>query len=328
MNKLLMGDVFIDTKTGIVAMEVVNPIPVMGKVLVLSQGSDTERRVCLEDIRQRISDDELRLLRAPAVSIGMAVDPKDYTTTNRRSRTRPSYEKVEKSHSRSLAIATRAVRIANDYCQTFGTNLNAGYEGIKEEFERLSPGWKFPSSAQMYRYMERQKENLPLVAQPSCKGNRSDRYSTDTVRLICTAMTPLVKQSKSRWSLKKLTEHCNLTAHAAGLLDKTSSMSRKFVNKQILKELTANPDIANMLPKERGVKASVSMGRIRAGGILQRVEQDAVHLPVAVWTEDGVRTDVWLVHAIDCATSNVVGWHLTLGAPSASEGLLLSSTDL
>lgn len=328
VNKLLKGDVFVDTKTGIVAMEVVNPIPVMGKVLVLNQGSDTERRVSVEDLRQRISDDELRLLRSPAVSIGLAVGPKDYTTRNRRSRSRPSYEKVESAHSRSLAIATRAVRIANDYCQSFGTSLHAGYCGIKEEFERVSPGLKFPSPAQLYRYMERHQKGLPLVAPPTCKGNRSPRYSADTVRLICTAMTPLVMKAKSRWSLKQLTEQCNLTVRAASLLDKTSSLSRKFVSKQILTELTANPDIVHLLPKERGVKASVSTGRIRAGGILQRVEQDALHLPIAVQTEDGIRTDVWLVHAIDCGTSNVVGWHLTLGAPNASDGLLCVESTL
>jgi len=322
MTKLLKGDVFIDAKTGSVSMEVVSPTPVMGKVLVLAPNWDTERRVSISELRQRVSDDELRLLRAPSESIGMAVGPKDYTTKNRRRRSQPSLEKVENSHTRSMAIARRAVRIANEYCETFGTTLNAGYSGIKEEFERQSPGWKFPSRSHLYRYVKRDKKDIALVAPPACKGNRDKYYEPETVSLICRAITPLVLQRKSPWTLKALTELCNQTASAAGLLTKTTSISPKVVKQLIVTELTANEDIVKLLPKERGVKASVATGRIRAGGILQRVEQDAVHLPIAVQTEDGVRTDVWLVHAIDCCTSNVVGWHLTLGAPSASDGLL------
>lgn len=322
MNRLLAGDRLVDTKTGMVSMEVVNPSPVMGKILVLEQGSDTEHRISVETIRQRIGEDELRLLRSHEVSIALEVDPKDYTTTNRRSRTRPSYEKVQNAHARATQIAQRAVRIANEYCQKFETTLNAGYSGIKEEFERQSREWKCPSLAQLYRYMGRHKLGTDLVEPDSLKGNRGKEFNEETVSLICTTLKPLVMQSKSRWTARTLTDNCNLVARAAGLLGKSERISRKYIKKTILTELTANPEIVNLLPKERRVKASISTGRIRAGGILQRVEQDALHLPIAVWTEDGVRTDVWLVHAIDCATSNAVGWHLTLGAPSASEGLL------
>ncbi|MCU4120367.1 transposase family protein [Variovorax sp. N23] len=91
--------------------------------------------------------------------------------------------------------------------------------------------------------------------------------------------------------------------------------------KVLFTHLSSDDELLRILPHLRAAKKAVAKNAIRVHGFLQRVEQDALHLPFRVQTLAGELRDIWLVHAIDVATSLVVGWALSVGPPTTAVSL-------
>lgn len=321
MKTLDLGDELFDPKTKCVAMEVTSSKQTLGRVRVLEVNAEAERWIPYEEIRAQIEKGELEVRRKGNPTLAVFFDRKDPTTCKRKVPRRSTPGSTEDTYLSSVARATRIVRALNEYCKRHKVSAYAAYAEVRKQFETECTDWQFPSLATVYRLLERDKCHAPLVMPNHLKGNRTERHSQELVELICALAEATFLKEGSKWTLNALTDKSRRTAIANGLLGATAPLSKKFVRKIIETRLHAMPEVARYLSKDRAAKASVASHRIRIEGILQRVEQDAVHLPFVVKTPDGPCSDVWLVHAIDCATSNVVGWHLKVGAPNESDGL-------
>jgi putative transposase len=321
MKTLSLGDELVDLKAKSVVMVVTNPTLTMGRVRVLEANADAERWIPYEEIRNQIHLGALEVRRKDNPALAIFFDRKDPTTCKRKVPSQRTPGSTEDTYLASLARATRIVRLLNDYCRRHKVSAYAAYTEVRKQFKTECTDWQFPSLATVYRLLERDKCHAPLVMPNHLKGNRTERHSEDLVDLISALAEATFMKEGSQWTLNELTDKCRRTGIANGLLGASASLSKKFVRKVIVTRLHAMPEVARYLRRDRAAKASVARHRIRVEGILQRVEQDAVHLPFVVKTPDGLCSDVWLVHAIDCATSNVVGWHLKVGAPNESDGL-------
>lgn len=321
MNALNFGDELFDPRTNCVAMEVTSPTTTMGRIRVLEVNAESERWVPYEKIRAQIDMGVLEVRRKGNPTLAVFIDRKDPTTCKRKVPRQSKPGSTEDTYLSSLERATRIVRSLNEYCKRHKVSAYAAYPEVRKEFETECTDWQFPSLATVYRLLERDKCHAPLVMPNHLKGNRTERHSQEIVELICTQAEATFLKEGSRWSLGALTDKVRRTAIAHELLGALEPLSKKFVRKVIVTRLHAMPEVARLLRKDRAAKASMAKHRIRVEGILQRVEQDGVHLPFVVKTPDGPCSDVWLIHAVDCASSNVVGWHLKIGAPSESDGL-------
>jgi putative transposase len=322
MNTLLVGDELFDQKAQRVAMVVTAPTLVMGKLRVLEADAETERMVPHEDIRARISRGELEIRRKGNPQLTVFIDREDRTTRQHKGlKKNPRREHAEDARLSSIAKATRIVRTVNEYCRRHRVSAYAAYPAVRQQLEGESSNWAFPSLATMYRLLERDHCGAPLVKPNHLKGNRLARHPAELSDLICEEALALFLVEGSQWELKDLTDKCRRTAIRHELLEPSALLSIKYVRKVIVTRLYANPAVARLLSKDRAAKSSIASHRIRVEGILQRVEQDAVHLPFVIKTKDGPCSDVWLVHAIDCATSNIVGWYLKIGSANESDGL-------
>lgn len=320
MSALNLGDeLWVPGATSAV-MEVTSPTPKMGRVRVLEADVATERWILYEEIRAQIEVGALEVRRSGNPALAVFMDRTDPTTRKCNAARRRTVAS-EDAYLSSLSQATRIVRVLKDYCARYRVSAYAAYPEVRSKFESERTQWRFPSVATVYRLLERDRCNAPLVKPNHVKGNRTERYSKDVVDLICTVAEATFLKEMSVWTFRTLTDHCRRTAIAQGLLCSSARLSQKFVRKVVNTRLHAMPDVARLLSKDRSSKAAVAKHRIRVNGVFQRVEQDAVHLPFAIRTLDGPCYEAWLIHAIDCATSNVVGWYLKLGAPNESDGL-------
>jgi len=321
MNTLSVGDELFDTSANSVAMEVTSPTLKMGRIRVLETNSDSERWILYEEVRARISMGELEVRRKGNPTMAIFLDRNDKTTCKRKVQRELPPGSPEESYLSSVGRATRIVRTLNEYCRRYKVSAYTAYPEVRKSFSAEYTEWQFPSLATVYRMLERDRGNAPLVMPPHLKGNRSERHSIEIVEHICKLAEVTFTTPGSKWTVKTLTDLCRRKAIISGLLSASAPLSRKFVHKVIVTRLHAMPEVARLLPKDRAAMASVGSHCIRVESILQRVEQDAVHLPFVVKTPDGPCSTVWLVHAIDCATSNIVGWHLKIGEPNESDGL-------
>lgn len=321
MKTLSLGDELVDPKVKSVVMVVTSPTLTLGRVRVLEANADAERWILYEKIRAQINLGELEVRRKDNPALAIFIDRKDPTTCKRKVPRQSTPGSTEDTYLSSVARATRIVRALNEYCKRHKVSAYAAYDEVRKQFTTECTDWQFPSVATVYRLLERDKCHAPLVMPNHLKGNRTERHSEELIELICALAEATFLKEGSQWTLNALTDKSRRTAIANGLLGATAPLSKKFVRRVIVTRLHAMPEVARYLGKDRAAKASVASHRIRIEGMLQRVEQDAVHLPFVVKTPDGLCSDVWLVHAIDCATSNVVGWHLKVGAPNESDGL-------
>lgn len=92
-------------------------------------------------------------------------------------------------------------------------------------------------------------------------------------------------------------------------------LSREYVQKVIREGLTTDVLGARMPGEQRIAARAIAKERIRVGAPLQKVEQDALHLPFVVQTPHGISREVYLVHALDCAHSIPLGWKIVIGYP-------------
>lgn len=321
MNALNFGDELVDPQTKRVAMKVTSSASMMGRVRVLEADADTERWELYENLRAQIANGRLEVRRPGCPSIAVFPDRNDAKTCKHKVRRGRAAGHAEDTYMEAVARAMTVVRRFNEHCTRHKVSVYAAYAEIRAEFERECPAWVFPSVSNVYRLLARHRCRSPLVLPNHLKGNRTMRHPAELIDLICTLASATFLRENSKWTLKELTDKCRRDAIARGLLAPSSRLSMKFVRRVIITKLHSMPEAIRFLAKDRPGKTSVASNRIRVEGIFQRVEQDAVHLPFVISTPDGVCSDVWLVHAIDCATSNVVGWHLKIGAPNESDGL-------
>lgn len=321
MNALNFGDELVDPRTNALVMQVTRPTLLAGKVCVLEAGAEVERWYPFEGVRAQIANGSWEVRRPGSPRIAAFPDRNDSTTCKHKVRRGRAPGHAEDTYLDSNERAMTVVRRVNEYCNRHKVSVHAAYAEIRAEFERERPDLAFPSLATVYRYLERHRSRSPLVRPDHLKGNRTERHHSGMYDLVCNVASETFLQEGSKWTLKELTDKCQREAISRGLLAPSSPLSMKFVRRVIVKRLHAMPEVTRLLAKDRPSKTSVATNRIRVDGIFQRVEQDALHLPFVITTPDGVCSDVWLIHAIDCATSNVVGWHLKIGAPNESDGL-------
>ncbi|WP_446325866.1 hypothetical protein ACRHQ6_27345 [Burkholderia pseudomallei] len=283
--------------------QVIDPTPRDGWVKVFDRESHQDTYKALSEIRDAIVDGRLVLVRhgAPRVSAAAQDAPRLDT---------------------ELQLAQASLRKVEQIQKKYRISFRKAYE-IAEEEQKTEAGCKdaFPSRATLYRYAEAKRKGLPLLRGDGNKGNRTQRYDQQVVDLICDAANALFLTPKSRWTLGDLTKHIIDRARESGWLAPGECISRRFVEKTILINLSIDPEIDRMDPKDVPAAKSIAKNRIVVALPFERVEQDALHLPFVVKTPHGVTSNVYLVHAIDCCTGLVVGWCLVIGAPTESDGL-------
>lgn len=301
-----------------------------GLMRLLNVDDKVEEFLGLSDLREGISGNTFRVIRkdAPRRSPSDIVNP---------------------NLTAALALALRVTRVTSTRAHTDGISLNAAFEALqKEHAERCAGGdigvpvnaenvdddenripasAHLPSKATLYRYAERMAKGQPPLRGDENKGNCEPRYSDSVVAEIeAIALNHYLKHG-SRWNVTAITKYCNQELHDRQLLSAEKSVSKKFVVK-VIHRLSPDPAGPRMDPKDRPAAKSVAKDPIRVSGLLQRVEQDSLHIPWRFKTEFGDTTNVWLVHAICCGSSIPAGLHLVIGSPRESDGLQCVETIL
>ena len=321
MKELTLGDELFDPRANCVSMQVTSATLTMGRVRVLEPNADAERWIPYEEVRTRIDTGALEVRRKGNPTLAVFYDPKDSTTCKHKGSRYKSILKAQTAYQSSFGRARDILNAVQDYAGRHKVSDYAAYHAIRQQLEPSFTDRKFPSLATVYRYIARARCRAPLITPNKEKGNRDARHDPQMVELICTLAEDTFLKEGSKWSLKELTDKCHRSAITAGIPKATNPLSRKFVRKVITTKLYAMPEAARLLGKDRAAKTSVGSHRIRVEGILQRVEQDTLNMPMVIMTEDGPCSDLNLVHAIDCGSSNPTGWHLKIGAPNESDGL-------
>lgn len=249
----------------------------------------------LAEINEEIIDGTLVLLRdkAPAVPTPLVEDP---------------------LFNASLQTAMDQIRAIEEVSKQQETSINKAYL-------LACQNGNLPSRATIYRRFAAKRDERPLLKGNACKGNRKERYGDEVIQLICKCASSLYLSPGSTWKLKSLHDFINDQAHENQLLQPGRNISRKYIQKVIYNNVSVDPELDRMDPKLAAAAKSKAPNRIKVSAPFERVEQDAVHLPFVVNTPYGASNSVYLIHAIDCCTGMVVGWHLFLGAPSEAEGL-------
>ncbi|TPG24966.1 DDE-type integrase/transposase/recombinase [Variovorax guangxiensis] len=272
------------------------------RVCVLNLARDQEEVIKLSELRDRISAGEL-IRRRPG-------DPRVPPAMQ----TNPALDKA-------TAMAQAHLSRICQYSERYDVSIHQAYHAVRKS--RVLVGADatpphFPSLATMYRHLEATRNGQPILCGDANKGNRTPRYGEALVQLIVSNAKAHHQKPGSRWTVASLTRYCNIQAQDSGLLPAERNISRKFVEKVIQTHLSADAEVARLLPHLRAAQKAVARYSIRVNGFLQRVEQDALHLPWRVHTSAGELRDIYLVHAIDVATGLPVGWALSVGAPTAA----------
>jgi putative transposase len=282
--------------------EVVDPIPRRGYVKVFDLEKHREEFRKFSEINDAIIDGALILerVRAPRVTPAAQDDPE-----------------LERCTKQAMDHLARVEEIRKRDQVSF----NVAYFRTLDEFNQAADASNFESRATLYRYALNARLGLPLIRGNKNKGNRAPRYSADVIQLICVEAESKFLVPGSLWRFGRLVKHINETGQERKLLGETQHISPEYVAKVIFENLSADTEIDRMDPKLVAAAKSFAANRIVAALRLERVEQDAVHLPFVVATPDGNSTDVWLVHAIDCCTGVPVGWRIVVGHPQESDSL-------
>ena len=327
MSELLRGDELYDTRSKQVVMQVTDPTLAMGRIQVLEANADTERRIDYEELRRQIASGSLEVRHKcnyrngshrPA---GRFLDHSDPTTRKRLGRRYAASKAAQENYLVSVERARKVVNALKDYCKRYKVSAYAAYHPVREQFTSRHPEHEFPSLATVYRLLDRDRCGAHLVIGNEARGNTFDRYDPPMVDLICELAKDTFLKEGSRWTLKALTDLVRRQATKRLVVGWETPPGRKFIRKTIKTKLSAMPEVARLLAKDRSAQSSIASHRIRVEGLLQRVEQDTLFFPHFVMTEDGPISELCLIHAIDCGSSNVTGWHLKVGAASESDGL-------
>lgn len=315
MNRFLrLDDKLFDVALNRVTMVVASSELIAGHVRVVDVERSVEQIVLYEKLRDRIGDGTLRIQRegSPRVSASQAQS-----------------EALDSATARALGV----VREVKDYASSKGVSHHKAYEALKNDHDAAvaredADAQPFPSASTVYRYLYRDKNDLPVILAEGNKGNRKPRYEKRVVELIKTVCKREVLKPNSRWTVRDATKVCNQALHDEEFLPRNARVSTKYVRSVILQQLSTDPDFDRTDPKLRAAKKSVAKGRLRVEGLLQRVEQDALHLPWCLRTEFGDARNIYIVHAICCGSSVPLGFHLVVGSPRESDGFRCVETYL
>lgn len=303
MNRaLLLHDRLAPPKNHDAYLEVLDPNPRRGCVKVFDAAECKDRYVEMADILSQIHDGKLTVLRAGKPRFSHAAQPDDKAL-----------------HERSR-FANEALRRIQAIQKQRGLSFLQAYRLAAEEHAQQPAASPFPPLSTMYRYRKADIAGLPVLRGDKNKGNRMPRYPQEVNNTIILAAEQHYLVPKSRWSLRRLTDHVNSFVRGTILPANVAPITVRYVRKTVLR-LSADPEHTRMLPEDAVAGKSFAKKRIRAEVPFERVEQDALHLPFVCETPGGVTSSVYLVHAIDCCTSYPLGWHLVVGAPIDADTL-------
>lgn len=305
MNRhLKSGDLLLDARKSNSAWRVLSAEPVDGYIKLFNRADHSERYWSIEDIYSKVEKGEWRHRREsdPVVPAATQRDP---------------------NFTENLKFALGCLRDVETAVRQFDCSFHKGYMLVRHEHQTSvnRSGKSFPSQATLYRYRDAKlQERLPLTGEKN-KGRRERRYVEEVDGIIYELAKSHYLRSGSRWTMNRLYELANDRLHDAGLMSANKCISKKYLKKVIRTKLSVDPDADRMDPKKVAGARSVGGKRILVFYPFERIEQDALHLPFYIRTPHGVSSNVWVVHAIDCATSMPVGWQFVVGSPSESDGL-------
>lgn len=204
-----------------------------------------------------------------------------------------------------------------------GLSFLSAYLLVKDEYQEKATIFSlpFPNQSTIYRYRKCDQAGLPMLRGNANKGNRSLRHSMEVINAICIVAKQHYLVPHSRWTLKRVLDEVNLRVYGTLHPNTDRPISAKFVKNTISRYSSSDPEHDRMLPEDAIAGKSIAKNRIVASLPFERVEQDALHLPFYVETPDGVTSDLWLLHAIDCCCSYPLGWRLVVGPPTDKDTL-------
>lgn len=306
MNRsLLLHDRLVPPKNHDAYLEVLDPHPRGGCIKVFDAEKREDRYIKIEEIYADIHAGKRTVLRTGKPRVSHAAQSDD-----------------QELHERNRFVRT-VMRCIREIQKRQGVSFLEAYRRAAEEYrqEATPKSPPFPPQSTMYRYRKSDMAGLPVLRGNKNKGNRCPRYPQEVVNTICLVAEQHYLVPHSRWSLKRVTDDVNRTVRGTFLPVTCSPISIKYVKNTILRFASADPEHDRMLPTDAVAGKSFAKKRIRAEAPFERVEQDALHLPFVVETPNGITSQVYLVHAIDCCTSYPLGWHLVVGAPTDTDSL-------
>lgn len=281
---------------------VLNAFPLDGAIKLYDYQARQEVYRCVPEISADLESGRVILERvsAPAVSAATHNDPALTELTQK---------------------ALSQLHNVENFSRALNISFAEAYEVAKAEAVAKDPTVDFASRASLYRYRQRQRNDLPLLQGSLNKGNRMPRYEQSVYDLVTHAYRTLFLQTESRWTMSALTQYINDQARKQGLIKPGQRIRASFVKKYLKESGVVDASISRMDPKFVPASKSIAMNRIVVQALFERVEQDAVHMPFVIKTPEGPFDNVYLVHAIDCCTSMPLGWYFVIGSPSESDGL-------
>jgi putative transposase len=295
---------------------VTDAVPVAGRIRLFDELSEKEVFLKLDDVRKGIASGEWVHERPghtlPKTSPQVQKDPELAKKTKYALSIVQEIRRLVKTASITIRQATERVR----------ANRKSGQ----------APG-KFPSDATIYRLLERERNDLPLYTGDKNKGNRLPRRCQRVRQMVVSMAKAYFLQVDSRWTLRDLVLNINAVAVVENFIPSDDSISRTYVRNVVVEEFGPELDIERMDPRTANSLKSVVKAPITTSYLLERVEQDALHLPWRIVTPDGVSHRIHWLHAIDCESGLAVGWKLVVGSPNVTntlqciESILYSKAD-
>ncbi|WP_052408668.1 hypothetical protein [Paraburkholderia acidipaludis] len=286
-------------------MEVLDPHPHGGCIKVFDSTERQDRYIPIAQIHDKIYRGKITVLRAGKARYSLAAQADDAA--------------LHESNQFARKIMGRIKEIQKQR----GVSFRHAYQLMADEYQKNASqdSRPLPRQATMYRYRERDLAGEPMLRGKANQGNRSLRHPIEVVNAICAVAEQFYLVAHSRWTLVEVLNEVNMRVHGELHPKVARPVSLKFVQKTIQRYLSADPEHDRMLPEDAIAGKSIAAKRIIADLPFQRVEQDAVHLPFHVATGVGDTSDLWLIHAIDCATSYPLGWRLVVGSPTERDSL-------
>lgn len=278
--------------------------PVAGRIRLFDELTNKEDFFLERDVKQAIVSGEWRHERpghqAPVVSPQAQNDPK-----------------LDADTQYALAI----VRDVNRVAKMASISTRAAIERVRGTREKGRAPCRFPSTATIYRLLKRERNDVPLYAGNKNKGNRTPKRTQAVRRLVVELASKHMLQVESRWTLRDLVHYINAVAVVEEFVAPTDRISREYVRNVVVEELGPDLEIDRMDLRTANSLKSIVKAPIATSYLMERVEQDALHLPWRIVTPDGVSHRVYWLHAIDCNSGMPVGWTIVVGSPRVTDSL-------
>lgn len=300
----LRGDKLVQSSSGKELYVVQSLLPRIQRVKVVDVERREEALMDDADLRLQVASGDIRVVRKG--------EDRAHALHGRS-------EAEDQAHQEALQFLHELLQLKRQY----GVSFHRAYDMLVNQVlpEQGDEAPKLLSLSQAYRLWERERNGIPLHRGNAAKGNRRLRYSEEVYETVEDVAEELFLRPQSKWTLRTLTEEVNRRLHDMKLLPKSQDVSRDFVKRTLLADVDADPSHARMNPLDAIAAKAVAGKRYRIASLFERVEQDALHLPWVIRTPYGDSDNVYLVHAIDCATSMPLGWCLVIGAPRTPDTL-------